>query len=93
MLCQPSIQSIQSSTRINQASERILVITYQGRDYDLLLIFNGDHNQDTLSVEEGIYQLILSGRSVDLTGVNPLQGLSEVKIEAYSTTVLKHWKT
>ena len=93
LLCQSSIQSIQSSARINQASERILVINYQGRDYDLLLIFNGDHNQDTLSVEEGIYQLILSGRSVDLTGVNPLQGLSEVKIEAYSTTVLKRWKT
>lgn len=91
LLHQDSYQALQKSTQVLQASGQILALTYQGEEYDLLLIFNGDHQQESLTIAEGLYQELVVGRSVDLLGLNPRQWMSKIQIEAYSTTVLKRW--
>lgn len=89
LLRQRSFDSIIETSEILRLSDQVVALSYQGVEYDLVLIFNARPTEYDIELQEASYLMLYQDGEVDLLEENSYQVITNIIVPEYSATVLK----
>lgn len=89
LLRQTSYADIQANAKILQASDQIIALEYQGKSYDLVLIFNAKDVAVEFTLEEAPYQVLLS--QGDFSFLNERKVINHIEVESHGVCVMRRY--
>ena len=93
LLGQASFDQIERTAQLLLAQDGLVGIEYQAEGTAIMLFFNGTSQDKAYRLIPGSYRVLLQGMSLAYSSKAPWQDLDQIRLPAYSATVIQgHFK-
>lgn len=89
LLRQTSFESIKETSEILMASDQVAALSYAGKEYDLILVFNARATEFDFRLKEAPYHILYQDGTINLSEENVYLTKNNIVVPPYSATVLK----